>query len=130
MPIIIHILKYHRVKRDRWKWEHRHYDDLYSEIYDRLHKENPDALHENIREALDRTAECLHKKDVFCPEQEKRIPIKLYAMSPNTFTKYTHKTNKEKDAQNNPDANNETSNPDTNDPGAIRKGESTQSHAR
>ena len=95
MPFYTLILKYYRVKRERWKWEHRFYSDIYSEIYDRLHKENPDAVHENIRKALDDTAELL-KKGVFSIQHAKVIPIKCYAMSPNTFTKYTHKTNKEK----------------------------------
>ncbi|MXV76039.1 hypothetical protein F4Z99_17415 [Candidatus Poribacteria bacterium] len=96
MQHIILILKYYRVKSSRWKWEHRHYSDMFSEIYDRLRKENASDLHGNIRKALDETAKTLHKKKVFCNKQEKYLPVKLYAMSPNTFTKFTHRTNAEK----------------------------------
>ena len=103
MQHIILILKYYKVKRDRWKWEHRFYSDMFSEIYDKLHKKNPDALHENIREALRRTATTLDKKGVYSHKQGKVLPVKLYAFSPNTFTKYTHKTDQEKaECQNTP----------------------------
>ena len=78
---ITRILKYYKVKKSRWKWEHRFYDDMYSEIYDKLHKENPSALHENIRKALKRTATILPKK-VFSPKHGKYLRVKLYALSP------------------------------------------------
>ena len=95
MQHIILILKYYRTKNSRWKWEHRHYSDMFSEIFDRLRKENAADLHGNIRKALDETAKTLHKKQVFSHKHGKYLPVKLYAMSPNTFTKFVHKTSEE-----------------------------------
>ena len=79
---ITRILKYYKDKKSRWKWEHRFYDDMYSEIYDKMMKENPSALHQNIRKALKRTTTILPKQGVFSPKHGKYLPVKLYALSP------------------------------------------------
>lgn len=78
----IKILKYQRIKTQRWRWESRHYDDLFSEIFDKLDSKKPDNLQENIQEALKRTAKCIPQKSV---------PVRLYTLSPNRHTKFTHK---------------------------------------
>ena len=89
------ILKYYPDKSDRWKWEHRHYDDMYSEIYDELHKQNPNQLHQNIRSALKRTSKILPRRGTYSYKHKNYLSVKLYALSPNhtTFKKETtHET--------------------------------------
>ena len=87
MKFIRLTLKYHKIKKSRWKWEHRFYEDLYSEIYDKLHKKNPNALHENIDKTLKKTAATLPKLGIWSTQDQTYLPVKLYAFSPNSHLK-------------------------------------------
>ena len=86
MKYIIVIFKYYKVKRWRWKWEHRFYDDLYSEILDRLQKEKPGNPHQNIAEAIQRTVSTMPKRGYWSPKKKAYLPVKGYALSPNITT--------------------------------------------
>ena len=87
MNFIPVILKYYRFKNSRWKWNHRFYDDLYSEVFDRLQKENPNTFQENIAEALKKVESIFEKRGYWSEQEKAYLPVKVYTLSPNSHTK-------------------------------------------